>query len=111
MIGNSDPIDAYAKRFFDGTYLQYHTLEKPLFEKGNYYLNIFGTYIIEASIDSETAKNVDELYKKTQTFDESIISALQALVANGKTKLTISRNARKAAKLKKLFAPYFFAAK
>jgi hypothetical protein len=111
LVGNSDPIDAYAKRFFDGAYLQYHTLEKPLFERGNYYLNIFGSYIIEASIDPETAKKVDELYKKTQVFDESIIPALQVLVAKGKTKLTISKNTRKAVKLKKLFVPYFFTIK
>lgn len=109
-VGNKDPLDVYAKHFFDGTYLQYHMLEKALFEKGNYYLNIFGDFIIEAFIDPDIAQSVDEFYTKTQVFDESVIPALQALISQGKTKLTISRNTKKAAKLKKLLGQHFFVA-
>lgn len=107
-IGSRDPLDVYAKQFFDGQYLQYHMLERPLFEKGNYYLNIFGDYIIEATIDDAIAAQVEGLYKTTPAFDDAVIPALQRLVSKGKTKLTISKNARKAQKLKKLFEPHFF---
>lgn len=107
-VGSRDPLDVYAKQFFDGTYLQYHMLEQPLFEKGNYYLNIFGDYIIEATIDDAITAQVEELYKTTPAFDDTVIPTLQKLVSKGKTKLTISKNARKAQKLKKLFEPHFF---
>jgi len=107
-VGNKDPLDIYARTFFDGQYLQYHTHDQPLFDKEYYYLNIFGDYIIEAFIDPQTAHIVDEFYKMTAQYDEGVLPALQKLVSKGKTKLTISRNARKATKLKKLLAPYFF---
>lgn len=110
-VGNRDPLDIFAKQYFDGTYLQYHLLEKPLFEKDTYYLNIFGDYVIEASIDPETASAVDKLYKSSTEWDDTTKHHLQTLVAKGKTKLTISRNERKAQKLKKLLGQYFFVAK
>ncbi len=109
-VGSNDPLDIYTKQFFDGTYLQYHIVEKPVFEKRNYYLNIFGDYIIEASIDPDIAQAVDDFYTWTEAFDDSVIPTLQALVAYGKTKLTISRNARKAQKLKKMLGQHFFVA-
>lgn len=109
-VGSNDPLDTYTKQFFDGTYLQYHMVEKPVFEKRNYYLNIFGSYIIEAYLDEGTAAKVDMLYKSTQVWSKDIERELQSLVAKGKTKLTISRNERKAQKLKKLLGQYFFVA-
>ncbi len=110
-IGSRDPLDVYAKQFFDGQYLQYHMNDKTLFEKRNYYLNIFGDYIIEATTDPETALHIDEFYKNTTVYDENVIPALQKIVSRGKTKLTISRNNRKAKKLKGLFAQFFYIAK
>jgi hypothetical protein len=107
-VGNKDPLDVYAKHFFDGTYLQYHMLDNPLFEKRNYYLNIFGDFIIEAFIDPETAQKVGAFYARVEAFDDTVIPNLQALVSQGRTKLTISRNTKKAAKLKKTLGQYFF---
>ncbi len=107
-VGHTDPLDIHAKQYFDGTYLQYHMLEKPLFDKEYYYLNIFGDYIIEATIDPETARAVDQLYKSTKEWSERINVELHSLVAKGKTKLTISRNERKAKKLKRVLGQYFF---
>lgn len=110
-VGHRDPLDIYVKQFFDGTYLQYHMLETPLFEKEYYYLNIFGTYIIEAYIDIETASNVQQLYSSTSEWNDHIRKELQKLVGQGKTKLTISKNERKAKKLKKMMGEYFFLVK
>lgn len=110
-VGNRDPLDIYVKQFFDGTYLQYHMLEKSMFEKQNYYLNIFGSYIIEAYLDAETAQKVDDLYRNTLSWNETVQKELQLLIAKGKTKLTISRNERKAKKLKKMLGQYFFMVK
>lgn len=107
-VGHRDALDVYVKRYFDGTYLQYHMHDVLLFENESYYLNVFGSYIVEAHLDIITARKVDELYKTTEVWNESVERALKALIGSGKTKLTISRNERKAKKLKKLLGQYFF---
>ncbi len=82
--------------------------EKPLFEKNNYYLNIFGDFIIEAQLDADITNQIDRFYKETLSFDETAKSKLQKIVeGKGKNKLTISRNKRKADKLRAIFKRYF----
>lgn len=111
LCGGATELDREVKRYFDGTVLQYHMLTEVLFGARNYYLNIFGDYIIEAHIDPHVAAEVDTFYEATTSLTPEVPARLTALLAKGKTKLTISRNARKAAKLKKLFAPYFYVVK
>lgn len=110
-VGHSDPLDIFAKQYFDGTYLQYHIPEKSLFDKEYYYLNIFGTYIIEAYADIDTAIQIDQFYKSTPEWNDTVKKQLQSIVTNGKTKLTISKNERKAKKLKKMMGEYFYQVK
>jgi hypothetical protein len=83
-------------------------LTEGLFEARNYYLNIFGDYTIEARIDEKTAERVDRLYEEATQWDNSVEGKLRGLVSEGKTVITISRNKKKADKLKKLFVPYFY---
>lgn len=108
ICGDTTPLDMYAKKFFDGSILQYHMTKQKFFEKRNYYLNIFGDYSIEGRIDEETAKKVDYLYTNANSWSIEIEDKLKNLVDQGKTTITISRNKHKVEKLKRLFTPYFY---
>lgn len=109
LTGNNTPIDRQTSKYFDGEHGQYHALKKGIFEKENYYLNIFSDFIIEAWIGKDLAEKIDELYKNTEKFSEEFRADLQQIVGEtSKTKITISRNKRKADKLKKKIGKYFF---
>ena len=82
--------------------------EEVLFEARNYYLNIFGDYIIEARIDEKVAEKVDELYKTHTKVTDETTKLLTSLLTQGKTIITITRSKKKADKLKKVFKPYFY---
>jgi hypothetical protein len=108
LCGGNSPLDVHTAKYFDGKILQYYMLTEGLFEARNYYLNIFGDYTIEARIDEKTAERVDRLYEEATQWDNSVEGKLRGLVSEGKTVITISRNKKKADKLKKLFVPYFY---
>jgi hypothetical protein len=80
-----------------------------IFDKRNYYLNIFDDFIIEAHLDEATAKKIDDFYNTATEWDPTTEAILKKIIANeGKNKLTISRNRKKADKLKKMFKNYFY---
>lgn len=109
LIGNNDPLDKYIANEFDGIMSQYYMCTEKLFEKENYYLNIFDDFTIEAYLDEKTTSLVNQLYKETTVFTEDIREQLKQIVNHqGKTKLTISRNKRKAQKFKTVFKKYFY---
>lgn len=108
LAGNKYPLDIYVKKYFDGNFLQYHTLDKALFEAQNYYLNIFGEYIIEVRLDEKTTDAIENFYQSTTIFDTSAEERIKAIVSSGKTHITISRNTKKVEKLKRLFKEYFY---
>jgi len=108
LAGRADPLDVYVKQYFDGEYLQYHMLRESIFEKNTYYVNIFSNFIMETHIDKATADKMDLFYKNTAVWDKNAERELKLIVSEGKTKVTISNNARKAAKLKKLMGEYFY---
>jgi len=108
LCGKNTGLDRNVKTHFDGDRLQYHILEKPLFEKENYYINIFGNYIIEAWIDESVAKEIDDFYIKNKTIGKETIEELKHIVSKkGRNKLVISNNKRKARKMKAMFKKYF----
>lgn len=112
LIGNKDPLDIFVQKEFDGKMSQYHTTTDSIFSKDNYYLNIFGDFIIETWLDTKTSEDIDHFYKTHMIFDEKAKEALKEIIERrGKNKLVISRNARKAEKLKKIFSKYFFVKK
>lgn len=114
LVGNSDPLDQLIKLEFDGKFAQYHTLKNGLFQKENYYLNIFGEYLIEAQLDENISKDVDAIYKKNTggKISDETINELRLLISKkGKNKITISKNKRKSDKLRAIFKKYFFETK
>lgn len=108
VSGNTE-IDKLVKKYFDGTYSQYHLSPIHLFKKSNYYLNIFGDYLIEVWIDENTQELIEKFYKNYLEINQESISALKKIVeSQGKNKISISKNKEKAEKLKKMLGKDFY---
>lgn len=108
LCGGTTMLDKYTAKYFDGKILQYHMTDEHIFEARNYYLNIFGDYLIEARIDETVAKKVDRFYNEHTIVTKDTEQILTRLLEEGKTTITISRNKKKADKLKRIFTPYFY---
>ncbi len=108
-VAHNDPLDKELKKKFGSDLLQYDITDKKIFEKQNYYLNIFDDCLIEVFIDQKIAKQIDEFFKKTKNFDDKTREELSEIVSkNGKNKLVISRNEKKAGKYKKTLSKNFY---
>ncbi len=109
VSGANTPLDKYPKTLLDGTHAQYHALHKPLFKKNNYYLNIIGDFLIEAWIDAQIAKKIDQFYQEHVKYTDDVRNEFRTIVEQrGKSKLVISRNVKKAERLrKKLIKPFY----
>ena len=106
--GGSTPLDKHIASGFDGTKSQYNMLSKPMFKENNYYLNIFGDFLIEVWLDKEIADEVESLYRTATSFDEAAKEKIQKILARqGRMRLVISRNHKKATKLKRILAKDF----
>lgn len=101
------PLDELTKSLFARPHMA-HTESKHYF-KENFYINTHGDYIIEVSLDSKTQKSIDDFYKNYSVWNQEAKDRLNHIVSHmkGKNKLTISRNAKKAARYKKFFKKYF----
>lgn len=103
------PLDRAVANEFDGDRSQYHMLERPFFPKNNYYVNIVGDFIIEVWLDPGIAARVESLYRGTEKVDADTAGELLEIVSGkGRSKLAISRNAKKAERLKKLLRKNFY---
>ena len=107
--GAKTPLDRAVANEFDGDMSQYHMLEQPLFSKNNYYFNIVGEFLIEVWIDSNIATRIEEVYRTAEKIDGAVRTKLIEIVrGKGRSRLTISRNAKKAERLKKMLRKNFY---
>lgn len=108
ISGNRDPLDVWIQKEFDDDLSQYYANDQLLFGKNNYYLNIFDDYLIEVWLDQTTSDEIDRFYKETKEFDDNAQTRIKKIFEKrGKNRLVISKNRRKAEKLKKVFGKYF----
>lgn len=108
LVGNNTKLDIFAKTYLTKEKQEYHTLEKSPFEKPNYYVNIFGDFVIEALLDEKTSEKINQFYKETNIFDDDAKNKIKEIVSKkGKDKFIISKNHRKAEKIRNLFKKYF----
>lgn len=108
-VAHNESLDKELKKKFGSDILQYNIADKKIFEKQNYYFNIFGDCLIEVFIDQKIAKQIDDFFKKTNIFDDKAREKLLEIVSkNGKNKLIISRNKNKAEKYKKTLSKNFY---
>jgi len=108
-VAHNNPLDKELKKKFRSDLLQYDIADKNIFKKQNYHLNIFGDCLIEVFIDQKITKQIDEFFKKTKSFNNKAKEELSKIVSkNGKNKLIISRNKKKAEKYKKTLSKNFY---
>jgi len=101
-------LDRYIRKYFDNNMSQYYAKEKPLFKENNYYLNIVGDFLIEAWLDKKVADQVEKLYQKTAAWDASVLEKMQKILNDeSRIKIAISRNHKKAEKIKSSLKKYF----
>lgn len=102
-------LDRYVAKYFDNTLRQYNILNKPLFKDNNYYLNIIGDFIIEVWFEKSFSNKLDKFYKKTLKWDDAARDELNKIVSkDSRLRIVISRNKKKAEKIKKSLNKYFF---
>jgi hypothetical protein len=100
--GKATFLDRHVRKYFDNDLSQYNLKEKPLFEKNNYYLNIIGDFLIEVWLDEKIADKVEEIYQQTISWDDAVVEKLKNILAlEKKMKIVISRNKKKADKIKR----------
>ncbi len=105
-------LDKRVTGCFDGTMSQYHMLDKPLYPNDRYYLNLFGDFLIEAWIDTDVVEKVDRLYRTTRGWDDEVKQSFRdVLTLNGRTRITISRNRKKALSLRRTLQKNFYLSK
>lgn len=108
IVGGTTYLDKMVSKEFDGEFSQYYPTKNPLFPKRNYYINVFGDFIIEAWLDEDISRKLDDFYEKTTHWDLLAQEKIRELVAGeGRNKLVISKNSRRASKIKRMFATYF----
>ena len=107
--GNKLPLDRVITKEFDGNHSQYHMHSQQLFAKNNYYLNIVGDFLIEVLIDEKIAAKIEVLYQNAEKLDDRVLGELNKIIGNKeRSRLTISRNSKKASRLKKILGKNFY---
>lgn len=108
LVGNNTNLDLSVRKYFTGTN-EYETLPEPLFEKNNYYINVFGNFIIEVWLDKKISDQINNFYLKNNTFTNAEKTELEKILQQkGKNKFSITHNKRKADDLRRKFRKYFF---
>lgn len=109
ISGGDTFLDKYVRKYFNNSLLRYHANEKLLFGgKNNYYLNILGDFIIEFWLDKEMSNKIESFYKKTKSWHKNIPTELKEITdSDTHIRIIISKNSKKAEKLKKTFKKFF----
>jgi len=107
-VGNNTFLDRYIKKYFDNNFSQYHIKDKPLFAESNYYLNIVGDFLIEVWMDKKITDKIDKYYQEIKSWDEESNGRLKEIIEEeSKMKIVISKNHKKAEKIKSSLRRYF----
>ncbi len=108
--GNNTLLDKEAKKILlklEG--IQANNLDRPLFKKKNYYLNIFGDILIEIYIDIPTANRLEEFFKNYTHMTKESVARLDDIINNrGKNRIVISKNSKKTQKIVKKLSKDFW---
>ncbi len=108
LVKYKDPLDIATNKEYKGEKSHYFASGEEIFKSDDYYFNIFGDFIIEAFINQNTANEINKFYKENYVITkENLEQLIKIIEKEGKNKLVISRNHRKAEKLKKIFKKYF----
>jgi len=104
----ASPLDILIKQYFIQESQQYYAGGEYLFPKENYYVNVFGGYVVEVWLDLEISKEIDDFFHRHSEITPHASDELQEIInKKGKNKMKISRNKEKAEKLKRKIGKYF----
>lgn len=108
LVGSALPLDRALRDEFDGNRSQYHMLDETPYPGREYYVNVVGDYVVEVWLDKERTAAIDALYERESSFSSHAADELRDIIhAEGRSKLVISRNRRKARVIRNLFQKYF----
>ena len=107
-IGDTTPLDAQFKREWKSEYVQTHLSPEALFAR-NYYLHIFGDFLIEVSISEQLAEEIDDFYRTHAELSPENSSRFEQLVnKKSPVRMKISRKLKKATILRKKLLKNFY---
>ncbi len=108
-IGNNTKLNKQARERIKALNSQCCLLDKTLFKKGNYHVNVFGDFIFDIWLDENLMREIEKLYKKETKLDVKTLKKIQTIAnKKGKNKLVLSRNKKRAEKLRKKIKKYFY---
>lgn len=107
-IGHNDTLDQIVRKEFDQELSQY-AIDTEFHFKEDYYLNIFGDYIIEVHLDKNVSKNISKFYTEEKVISAESTAKLQRIISQkGQNRLVVSRNKKKANELRKKLSKNFY---
>jgi hypothetical protein len=107
-IAHKTFLDDFTKKTFFKNPSAAYAQEKQYF-KENYYVDTFGDFLIEAWLDPKTQQAINQFYQAHNVWNDDAKSQITRIVSHmkGRNKLTISRNAKKSGKIKRMLGKYF----
>ena len=108
LVGSNTYLDKYVNKYFNNNEKQFFANEKAWFSN-NYYLNVIGDYLIEVYLDKTMSQELDDFYFETKSFNAPDQEKLKNIIdKEGRVRIVVSRNNKKAEKIKKRFDKYFY---
>ncbi len=106
-IGGQTPLDTLVQKEWNGEYVHVNTGTKYNF-KENYYLNIYGDYIIEVTTPLTISNALEVVYRSTKVITPVIRNEITRIVQQPhRTKFLLSKNKKRAEMLRKKTAKDF----
>ncbi len=109
LVAGKQPLDLVIKKYYDGEISQIDFIGKNVYPH-NYYIECFDDYVIEVWLDERTVDEIEKIYQIYSVVNEEVIDLFQSIIKETgyNHKMKISRNHKKALKLKNLLNKYFF---
>ncbi len=104
----TSPIDMEFKKKWANKYVSISTNNKLGF-KPNYYLNVFGDFILEIFIDKKLASDIEKFYKENDKITDENAKKFQSLISKKHPiRMKVSKNTEKAEEFRKKLSKDFY---
>lgn len=110
VTGNNTLMDKEARKIIQSLPgIQTNNLDRPMFKKKNYYLNIFGDILIEVYIDMKTANRIEDFFQTYSRLTKEVVQTLDSILKDrGRNRIIVSRNSSKSVKITKKLGKDFW---
>lgn len=103
-VGGKTSLDISLRKHFKSDLLQYSI--RPLFSAKEYYVTVIGDFITEVYLDKAVAKRVEEIYSSNEA--DPVEKLKELLSVPGRSRMRISRSARRAPTLRAKLGKDFY---